>query len=214
MKLEHVESTANQSWLTVVGAFHPKPTDGLPDVVKTLVLLGPLEPGFWGHFTTSKEYNDTQPDPLDRWSDRVISTLGNTLNANPYFPFGGPPFQPFIRWAQSSDRAHLSPVGLLVHDHAGMMVSYRGALGFATQMNLPETAPSPCLSCEKQPCKTACPVDAFAGGGYDVAACKADLDTPESTCVAKGCAARRACPISQAYGRVEPQSAFHMEAFR
>jgi hypothetical protein len=151
---------------------------------------------------------------LDRWSTRVIGDLAKHLNAQAFFPFGGPPHQPFVQWALASGRAHVSPVGLLVHDAAGLMVSYRGALGFGHRIELPEAPPSPCETCETRPCLRACPVDAFGPGGYDVATCKADLDRRENDCMARGCAVRRACPASRSYGRVEEQSAFHMRAFR
>ncbi|MDM8164721.1 ferredoxin [Roseovarius sp.] len=188
--------------------------DDLPEGVASLVLLGPLEPGFWPAFTASPEYLDGAPDPLDRWSHRVITGMAEALNATPFFPFGGPPYQPFIAWAKASGRAHSSPVGLLVHDTAGLMISYRGALGFADRIDAPAPPPSPCESCETRPCLTACPVDAFASGSYDVAACKADLDRPGNDCMTRGCAVRRACPVSQGHGRLEAQSAFHMRAFR
>jgi len=77
---------------------------------------------------------------------------------------------------------------------------------------LPEPARSPCSYCIG-PCITACPVMAFAGGSYDVAACKAHLETPEGAECYQGCKVRRACPISQSYGRLEAQSEFHMKAF-
>lgn len=212
---ERIEATAHSMQLSVFGAFHPGPEDAAPDGTRTIVMLGPREPGFWRAFTASPEYQDSQSDPLDRWSTRVVTQLADDLGATALFPFGGPPYQPFIRWAQATARAHLSPVGLLVHDRAGLMVSYRGALGFAEALDLPPTQPaSPCLTCETQPCQTACPVDAFAGEGYDVQACKTDLDRPGNDCMARGCAVRRACPVSQSYGRTEAQSAFHMEAFK
>ncbi|WP_317056234.1 ferredoxin [Roseovarius rhodophyticola] len=210
MRLEQIEDLAAKTQLTVFGTV----SDNLPENVKTLVLLGPLEPGFWRHFTGSEEYKDGAENPLDRWSARVIGQLAGALGAQAFFPFGGPPYQPFIQWAQDSGRAHLSPVGLLVHDVAGLMVSYRGALGFSERIETPRPGPSPCASCETKPCITACPVDAFAGEGYDVVACKADLDRPANTCMIQGCAVRRVCPVSQNYGRVEDQSAFHMRAFK
>lgn len=206
---EITELAAGQS-LDVFGAFHPADLDG----VQTLVLLGPREPGFWAFFTGSEEYRDGAAHPLDRWSERVITEMATRLHATAIFPFGGPPYQPFIRWAQESGRAHVSPVGLLVHDRAGLWVSYRGALGFRDRLELPTPPPNPCLSCEARPCLRACPVDAFAGDGYDVAACKADLDRTGNDCMAQGCAVRRACPVSRSYGRQPEQSAFHMEAFR
>ena len=212
MTLGDIEKLIESSWLTVFGAFHPAQsgTEG----IGTLVMLGPKEPGFWAHFTAAPEYADGLPDPLDRWSARVIGKISKTLNAKPFYPFGGPPFQPFIKWAHATGRVHQSPVGMLVHDTAGMMVSYRGALGFEAVLDLPENPPSPCITCENNPCITACPADAFAHGFYDVPTCKADLDRAGNDCMSRGCAVRRACPVSQTYGREEVQSAFHMEAFR
>jgi len=210
MTLDQIEAAAAEHNLAVFGTL----SENTPHNIETLVLLGPLEPGFWAKFSASTEYCDNRPDPLDRWSKRVIGQIADTLGATAFFPFGGPPYQPFIEWAQASGRAHISPVGLLVHDVAGLMVSYRGALGFSEWIDSPPAAPSPCLACDTQPCVTACPVDAFAGEGYDVAACKSDLDRSGNDCMARGCAVRRVCPISQSYGRIESQSAFHMRAFK
>lgn len=210
MRLSGIEAAASAQQLAVMGVVH----DDVPDGVRTLVLLGPLEPGFWSTFADSPEYKDGMPHPLDRWSHRVITGMADGLGAAPFFPFGGPPYQPFIAWAKASGRAHTSPVGLLVHDVAGLMVSYRGALGFAEHIEAPAPPPSPCDTCATRPCLMACPVDAFASGSYDVAACKADLDRPGNDCMTRGCAVRRACPVSQVYGRLEAQSSFHMRAFK
>lgn len=210
MTFEEVEAEAHSEALDVLGTVH----ENLPDGIATLVLLGPREPGFWPVFTASPEYSGGHPDPLDRWSVRVIGGLAKHLNASAYYPFGGPPFEPFIGWAIASGRAHVSPVGLLVHDRAGLMVSFRGALGFTEQLDCPPAPPNPCLACNDTPCVTACPVDALKRDGYDVKACKTDLERNGNTCMARGCAVRRACPVSQTYGRVEDQSAFHMRAFK
>lgn len=209
MRLSAISEAAEAARLSVMGVVQ----DDVPEGVESLVLLGPHEPGFWDHFTASPEFRDGAADPLDRWSHRVITGLANTLGAHPFFPFGGPPFQPFIGWALASGTAHLSPVGLLVHDSAGLMVSYRGALGFTSKVEAPSPGVSPCETCADKPCLTACPVDAFAGEGYDVVACKADLERAGNDCMDLGCAVRRACPISQSYGRRTDQSAFHMRAF-
>ncbi|QEW29131.1 hypothetical protein [Roseovarius indicus] len=210
MRLTDIETVAGAEHLAVMGVVQ----DDLPEGVATLVLLGPLEPGFWPAFTASPEYRDDTPHPLDRWSLRVITGMAERLGATPFFPFGGPPYQPFIAWAKASGRAHSSPVGLLVHDTAGLMISYRGALGFAERIEAPAPPPNPCETCQTRPCLTACPVDAFASGSYDVAACKTDLDRPGNDCMTRGCAVRRACPVSRNYGRLEAQSSFHMRAFK
>jgi hypothetical protein len=202
--------------LAVFGAWHPEDDADLPDGTRTMVLLGPQEPGFWAHLHDSPEFADGAPDPLDRWSRRVIGQwacdLGDRTKA--LFPFGGPPWHPFIRWAQDSGRAHVSPVGLLVHDEAGLMISYRGALALKTRLDLPAPPPTPCATCTHQPCRIACPVGALRPDGYDVPGCKTFLDTPAGLdCHGRGCAARRACPVSQSHGRAEAQSAFHMRSF-
>lgn len=207
--LTRIEQAANAWHLSVFGVVH---TD-LPPGVQSLVLLGPHEPGFWAAVTASAEFSDALPDPLDRWSLRAVGSLATDLRAQAFFPFGGPPYQPFTRWARASGRAHLSPVGLLVHDRAGLMVSYRGALGLDVPIGAPDPGPHPCETCAR-PCLDACPVSALRADGYDVAGCKRDLDRPGNDCLSKGCKVRRTCPLSQSHGRLEAQSAFHMRTFK
>lgn len=209
LSFEDIELHAARAHLTVMGTV----IEDLPQPLQTLFLLGPLEPGFWSVFIGSDEYLDGQDDPLDRWSARVIRALANDLGGQALFPFGGPPHQPFFGWAQKSGRAHSSPVGLLVHDRAGLMVSYRGAVGLSYAISSPDPAPNPCQTCATKPCLTACPVGALRGTEYDVPACKADLDRDGNDCMARGCAVRRACPVSRSYCRDEAQSAFHMRSF-
>ena len=209
--LTRLNALAAAHHLAPFGALHLEP--GEVPGHRTLILLGPSEPGFWAHFTTTPEYADSAPDPMNRWSERVIGGMARDLGATALFPFGGPPWQPFTGWARRSGRAWPSPVRLLVHDTAGLMVSYRGALAFAERLDLPETGVSPCDACADQPCRRACPVDALQSDAYEVSTCKADLDRPGNDCRARGCAVRRACPVSQRYGRQEAQSAFHMEYF-
>lgn len=214
VSLAAIDAAAAEKGLRVFGAFHPDPDDSAPEDTGTLVLLGPDGTGFWPRFTGSAEYRDGAPDPLDRWSARTIGALARDFSARALFPFGGPPYQPFIRWALRSGRAWTSPVGLLVHDTAGLMVSYRGALAIDARLEIPAPSPKPCADCADQPCRAACPVGALSESGYDVPACKGYLDTPPGTdCRSSGCAVRRACPVSQGYGRPAAQSAFHMRAF-
>ena len=179
---------------------------------RTIVLLSPDEPAFWDHFRTSAEAGDGAPHPLDRWSERVIGRIAATLGAEPLFPFGGPPWHPFPAWAKASGQAWTAPVGLLVHAVSGLFVSYRGALAVPGAVEDDPAPSSPCPTCA-QPCRTACPVDAFAGGHYDVPRCKAYLDTEAGrTCRQGGCLVRRACPVGRDR-RLPAQSAFHMAAF-
>ncbi|WP_137701630.1 ferredoxin [Marimonas lutisalis] len=193
--------------LAILGALH--------EADDTIVLLGPDEPGFWAHFTAQPEYRDGAPDPLDRWSKRVICALASAWGGAAIFPSDGPPYPPFQDWALRSGQAWTSPVGMLVHARAGLMVSYRGAVRLPGRRDLPAPADTPCITCTGRPCLAACPASALTGSGYDVPACRAYLDTEAGQdCMARGCAVRRACPVSQSYGRLDAQSAFHMRAFK
>ena len=215
MRVTQIEAEAEGSGLAVLGGFHPEPGDNAPDGCRTLLLLGPGEPGFWTRFTASPEWQDGQSDPMDRWSRRVIDDLASRLDATALYPFGPPPYLPFFRWAKRTGRIHASPIRLLVHDTAGLFVSFRGALALVDRIDLPEAQVSPCVSCASRPCLTACPVAAFDGKSYDVPACKAYLDTGAGEeCMTTGCRARRACPISATYLRLPRQSAYHMAIFK
>ena len=215
MTYEELETQAARRHLTILGGFHPSGDPNLPADCKTLLMLGPKEPQFWPAFQTSPEWRDGRPDPMDRWSTRVIGSWANDIQATPLFPFGGPPFLPFFTWATKTGRVHQSPVMLLVHDTAGLFVSFRGALALPYHLDLPERPAKPCDTCIEKPCLTACPVDALDGAGYDVPRCKDFLATPQGAdCMSQGCAARRICPVSASFPRVDAQSAFHMAAFK
>ena len=76
------------------------------------------------------------------------------------------------------------------------------------------TSPKSDASCAAKPCLTACPAGALDAKGYDLPACHAFLDRTEGAdCLSRGCVVRRACPLSQAYGRLPEQSAYHMRLF-
>ncbi len=214
MNLQALDAQAQERHLRVLALAPPVPDACLPTGTQTVALIGPDEPAFWPIFKASKEMQDGKADPMDRWSERILTPWASSLDATAIFPSDGPPYPPFIQWALNSGGIWQSPVGLLVHPKAGLFVSFRAAL--ALPFSCPEVAPelSPCSACRAQPCLTACPVDALQGDNYDVSACYAHLSTEAGTdCRTAGCRARRACPISQAYGRVEAQSAFHMKAF-
>lgn len=211
--LDQIEAAAAAERLFVSGTLPAEPSDGLPARVKGIALLSPAEPGFWNHLRASPEGRDGAPDPIDRWSARVIGALAERFGATPLLPFGGPPWLPFISWAQRSGRARPSPVTLLVHDRMGLWCPYRGALGLTDPLPA-APAPDPCESCADKPCLTACPPRALTSDGYDIPACHAYLDSePGQKCLTGGCRVRRACPVSSAYGRVDPQSAHHMRHF-
>lgn len=208
--LATIETLAAAEHLTVLGAFHPEPEHDLP--VGTLVLLGPAS-GFWAHVTVAPEFVDGASDPIDRWSMRVVSRIAQVAGGDALFPFGEP-VRPFVTWALASGHAWVSPVGLLVHCRAGLMVSYRGAILLGQRLKLPPPPSRPCETCAGRPCLIACPVGALSAKGYALADCHAYLDTPEGQeCMTRGCRVRRACPISVGSGRDPAQSAYHMRHF-
>lgn len=211
MTLDQIAARVALDHLDIFGAFHTTEADALGS--GTIVLLGPREPDFWPYFKGSPEYQDATPDPLDRWSRRVIGQAAAELGAQSRFPFGTP-HQPFLTWAVRSGRAWPSPVHLLVHDTAGLWVSYRGALVLPERLALPAPAQNPCDTCVDKPCLTACPTTALTAAEYDLSACHSYLDTgPGKDCLETGCAVRKSCPQSQKYHRMVAQSAFHMDAF-
>ena len=175
----------------------------------TLFMFGP-GPKFWPEIKSAPEWGSD--DPVDDWSARVLGYAAERAGGRAYFPFGGPPWHPFYTWALRTGRCHVSPVGFLVHDTQGLMVSFRGAILLPGDLP-PRAGASPCPACD-QPCRGACPPRALTEEGYDVPRCHAFLDSGEGdSCLSAGCLARRACPLSRGAFRDPEQSAHHMERF-
>jgi epoxyqueuosine reductase len=206
--LTAIAATAAQHRLDILGGFHAVDDPSLPAGTQTLLMLGPAA-GFWAHFTAQAEWADGAPNPMDRWSRRVIGRIACDLGAKALFPFGGPPYHPFYSWALRTGRVWESPIKLLVHDTQGLMVSFRGALALRRRIDLPPPAQKPCDTCAA-PCLTTCP--ALNAEGYDVAQCHELLDGGKD-CMNLGCASRRACPVSVGYARLPEHSAYHMRQF-
>jgi hypothetical protein len=214
--LEQIARSATTTGIALRGAFHSMAEDGVPTGPGTLVLLGFIGRGQWRGFAASLEASDGRANPLDRWSRRVIGGLATDLGATALFPFGGPPWLPFQRWAMKAEPVHRSALGMLIHPDWGLWHSYRGALAFAERLALPARVdrPSPCDSCATKPCLTACPVGAFTPERYDVDACAGHLRSPRGTdCLELGCRAREACPVGADHRYERDQAGFHMRAF-
>lgn len=212
LTLTALEAALDPHRLTVLGGFACAEGEAhLPRGTRTLVMIGPKEPGFWPHLTAQPEWDGT-PDPMDRWSRRVIGRLACDLGAKALFPFGGPPHLPFYQWALRTGRAFESPVRLLVHDAQGLWVSFRGALALRQALDVPR-AEKPCETCAEKPCLAACPAGALGAAGYDVPACHAWLDSEGKDCLSGGCLVRRACPAGHGHARMKEHSAYHMRQF-
>ncbi len=210
VSLTAISAALHPHFLEVLGGFTCTDDPDLPKGTRSLLLIGPAEPGYWAHVQTQADWS--APDPIDRWSRRVIGQLACDLGAKALFPFGGAPYHPFYKWALRTGQVWESPVKLLVHARQGLMVSFRGALAQREEVELPKATP-PCEACHR-PCLTACPVGALTGAGYDLAACHGHLDRADgAACLNGGCLARRACPVSATYARIPEHSAYHMRQF-
>ena len=211
--LAEIEKVTQDQGLAVVGAFHPATHDLAPEGVETLILLGPGGPEMWDAFRASPEAGDGAQNPMDRWSRRVVTKIAQNLGGSAHFPFGGPPYSPFQRWAAAGEGASPSPVGMLASARRGLWASYRGAVGLSEKLLLPAGTPqSPCINCPA-PCLTACPVNAFDGGTYDVPTCTRHLKSGAGSECLDGCLVRRACPAGKGIALPTAQRRFHMAAF-
>ena len=209
-----IAARAAADGLIPMGGFAAQPGDPVPAGTGTVILLGPDGARFWPRLTAAAEWADGAPDPVDRWSTRVVGALAAELGGTAIFPFGADPALPFVSWALRSGQAFISPAHLLVHAEAGLWVSYRGALALPGAIDSPKATASPCDTCRDRPCLAACPPRALSAAAYDLPACHAFLDNGAgSVCMEAGCAVRRACPVSGAHGRDRAQSAHHMRAF-
>lgn len=216
MSFTEISDAAEAEGLALTGWLHPAPEDKAPAGVRTMLLFGYGGRAPWAAFSTSPEAGDGQPHPLDRWSERVITALADRFGGEALFPFGGPPYPPFIRWTYAGEPLHQSKLGMSIHPDRGLWSGWRGAIALPDRLDLPQRPHSdhPCAPCPA-PCRDACPVGAFTDDGYDTAACRAYLNSPEGApCRAAGCLARRACPVGRDYAQSAEQAAFHLEAFR
>jgi len=220
LSYEQVAAVAARAGITARGGFHPEPGDAVPPLAdgrpaRTLILVGNVGSDLWPAFAASPEHADGQPDALDRWTRRVAGGLAQALGAEALYPFGGPPHHPFGAWARRAEPVFDSPIGLLVHPDHGLWHAWRAALAFPDALALPppDGRSSPCARCANQPCRTACPVGAFAPEGYHLDACVAHVTGPAGTGCATGCLARAACPIGRERRYTAAHGRFLMAAF-
>jgi len=214
--IDIIAATVARYGFILRGGFHPEAADAVPGEAGTLVMVGNAGPGMWAAFRAAVP-KPTDPDPLDAWTRDILASVARDLGAAVLFPFDGPPYLPFQRWAMRAEAVFPSPIGPLIHPDYGLWHAYRAALLFAERIPLPAPAAAahPCEGCAEKPCLSTCPASALAPGRYDVPACVAFLDGPAGAgCLALGCAARRACPVGRDYAYAPAQAGFHMAHFR
>ena len=214
MHYETIRSALDPHGLLVRGGFVPLPEDGLSEGLACVVMVGNAGPAMWQVFDQARR---EEPDAMNRWTRRILDPVGAELGAQVVYPFDGPPWFPFQRWAQRAEPVFPSPIGMLIHPEHGLWHAYRGVLVFQEPVEgLPKRADvaSPCESCADKPCLTTCPVNAFGPDGYDVPVCADHLRKVEGAdCLELGCRARRACPVGSDVSYLPQQAEFHMQAF-
>ena len=200
----------------------------------SLVLIGHAGSTFWPHFQAwfhaplvpsahgSRWIGDRLSDPLDAWSKQIIGGVAKAHDGEAIFP-SDQPYQPFQQWAMAATGVKPSPLGILIHPAYGLWHAYRGAIVFGAVTlsqkshvlnQEADNLSHPCDNCSDKPCLSACPVNAFSDGGYDVESCRAHVKSEAGmACRTGGCLARRACPVGRAYQYVPKQMKFHMNAF-
>src|ERR1051325_11685430 len=187
--LEEIDRHLAGTGLFVRGAFHPAPEDGVRALAdgraaETVVLVGNAGKAMWSVFRRDMPALGGK-DPLDTWVDAHLERAAAALGAEIVFATRKP-WPPIQRWAMKAGGVHRSPIGILIHPEYGLWHVYRGALLFAHKLALPlaTTATSPCDSCAKKPCLTACPADAFQPDRFDMLACVGHVESPKG----KACA--------------------------
>ncbi len=229
--------------LSLRGGFAPTAEDAVPPLpdgraAAWACMVGNVGSGFWPLFKLSPEFSDGQPDPLDRWTQRIGEALARQWGGVALFPFRGPPYLPFQQWALRSEPLQRSPLGLLIDPDHGLWHAFRFALALPTSPaaakakhlgragtvkastespsagRVPSALSDICTRCDGQPCLHTCPVQAFTGTAYKVDDCAAWLRQPSGQdCMSGGCQARRACPVGTAWRYEDEHAAFHMAAF-
>ena len=213
--LDQLAAALEPLGMTLRGGFAATPDDGLPTLesgrpARTLLLVGNAGPAMYVPFFASAE------STLDGWTERVIAPIASRFGARALFPFGGPPWHPFQRWAKRAEGLQASPLGILIHPKFGLWHAYRAALLLEQEIPLPRSGAlaHPCDDCRDRPCLSTCPVGAVTAAGYDATTCAAHVaSSAGSECRSSGCLARRACPVGQEYVYPARAMEFHMAAF-
>lgn len=223
LTLGSLATALEREGLLLRGSFEPAPDDGVPPLPDGrqpgwLALAGIAGSAFWPHVSASAEWHDGARDPLDRWSRRVGDALAAACGGLALYPFGGPPYRPFLRWAERAEGLPASPLGLRLHPEYGLWHSYRFAIALPARPPdagaSPAPAPDLCATCTDQPCLSACPVGAFDGRSYAVDNCLDALTAePAPACRVSGCLARHACPVGTAWAYAPPHARHLMSAF-
>jgi epoxyqueuosine reductase len=151
------------------------------------------------------------PDPLDRYTARVIDALVAAVapGARAFYPFT-PPWLPMQTLGVAAGLPSAGPLGLQIHPRWGPWWAYRALIVLT---DAPVTSEPPlaraCDGCPA-PCIAACPVGAPTMGGFTGATCARHRQADQAC--QHSCAARRACVVAPGAAYPAEQIAFHMDA--
>lgn len=179
------------------------------------LLVGSGGPAFFDRFDQEPEASDGAPNPLDRYTARVVVRAAREA-LDPlgiahalHFPFGGRPVIPFQRLGRAAGLGGPGPLGLQIHPRFGPWWAYRALI--ALDRPLPAATPpgDGCAGCDA-PCVAACPAGAVRRSGFDVTACHARRLVAEPCRLS--CAARITCVRGPEHRYRDAELAFHMRA--
>jgi hypothetical protein len=183
---------------------------------RTLILVGNVGSELWDK-SGAQLVAMTGPDPLDRWTRETVEPIARSVDGLALFPFIGPPYWPFQRWAERAEGVRSSPIGIQIHPEFGLWHAYRAAILLRGPAVLPRQEQAhPCDTCADRPCLTHCPVNAFSNASYDVERCVDHVVASQhepGSCSDVGCLARLACPVGSSWRYRTAHARFHMEAF-
>lgn len=207
--------------LVLLGGFEPDPGEVLPALSggaapKALALVASAGPAMWRQVRQSDEFQ-SDPNPIDSWSKRVLAGIAEEHGAEVAFPFEGPPYWPFQRWVMRLPAMSQSPLGVVVHSRYGPWFALRGALLFAEARDFAaaDEGPGPCPGCAEKPCLDACPAGALTRtSAFDARLCRDYVRANQNRdCAERGCLVRHACPYGRDYAYEPGQARHHMAAF-
>ena len=100
MEYDAIERALGAHGLIPRGGFLPAPEDAVPGDPLVVVLVGNAGPALWHAFEADRTPG---PDPMNRWTRHVLEKTARDLGAAAHYPFDGPPWLPFQRWAQKAE---------------------------------------------------------------------------------------------------------------
>lgn len=219
-----------ETGMEILGAFHLDRDEALRFAGSEHEIIGLMIAScgqdMWQVFRASAQFGDRLPEPLDRWTKKVLEDIALESGAGLVLPFDRP-YPPFQSWAKRASGICNSPLGVLIHPQYGLWFGLRGVLlvkvivenqQLDKLIQQTKYIESPCDRCIEKPCLSSCPVNAFGDSSLNVKVCYSHLDEvtiskAEPDCLDDGCAARAACPVGVKHKYCAEQLRFHMKSY-